>query len=77
MTRVMPVVGMQATVEGFAARERAIVVAVELDGRRLVVESGESRRVFTLRRLTGRYVEEGQPYYGPRLRLSGAGGEPR
>ena len=69
MTRVLPVVGMHAVVEGFAGREGAVVVAVELDGRRVVVESGGTRTVFTLRRLTGRYVEEGQPYYGPRLRL--------
>lgn len=73
MARVLPEVGMPATVEGFAGRDEAVIVAVEQHGRRVLVELAGGRVAFTLRRLTGRYVQEGHPYYGPRLRL----GEPR
>lgn len=70
MARVLPTIGMPATIEGFAGRATAVVVAVEDGGRRVVVESGGSHVAFTLRPLTGRYVQEGQPYYGSRLRLA-------
>jgi hypothetical protein len=69
MTRVLPQVGMQATVEGFAGREAGVVVAVDDGGRRVIVDCEGERLAFTLRRLTGRYVQEHQPYYGVRLRL--------
>lgn len=69
MTRTMPRIGMRATVEGFAGRDEATIVSVEDDGRRVVVECAGERLVFTLRRLTGRYVRERDPYYGVRLRL--------
>lgn len=69
MTRAMPRIGMRATVEGFVERDDAVVVGVEEGGRRVVVECGGERVVFTLRRLTGRYVRERDPYYGVRLRL--------
>jgi hypothetical protein len=67
--RVLPQIGMQVTVEGFAGREAAIVIGVEDGGRRVVVDCDGERLVFTLRRLTGRYVQEHHSYYGPRLRL--------
>lgn len=67
--RVVPQIGMQVTVEGFADREAGIVVGVEEGGRRVLVDCDGARLVFTLRRLTGRYVQEQHSYYGPRLRL--------
>jgi hypothetical protein len=69
MARAIPRVGMHATVEGFAGREAAMVIAVEDGGHRVVVDCGGARLAFTLRRLTGRYVREHDPYYGARLRL--------
>jgi hypothetical protein len=61
----MPYVGMPVRVEHFGASERAVVEQVVDDGRALVV-NGET---YTLRRLTGRFVREGEPYYGTRLAL--------
>jgi hypothetical protein len=69
MARIMPQIGMQVTVEGFAGREAGVVVGVEDGARRVIVECGGERLAFTLRRLTGRYVREREPYYGVRLRL--------
>jgi hypothetical protein len=60
---------MEVTVEGFAGREAAVIVDVADDGRRVVVDCDGQRLAFTLHRLTGRYVQEQHPYYGPRLRL--------
>jgi hypothetical protein len=65
----MPQIGMDVTVEGFAGRDAGVVVGVEDGARRVIVESGGKRLAFTLRRLTGRYVQEREPYYGVRLRL--------
>lgn len=69
MSRVMPQIGMLATVEGFAGRDQAVVIGVEDAGRRVIVDCGGERLAFTLRRLTGRYVREREPYYGVRLKL--------
>jgi hypothetical protein len=43
--------------------EGAVIEEVRDDGRTLVADG----RRFTLRRLTGEYVAEGEPYYGVRL----------
>jgi hypothetical protein len=69
MARVLPQIGMEVTVEGFAGRDAGVVVAVEDGARRVIVECDGERLTFTLRRLTGRYVREREPYYGVRLRL--------
>lgn len=45
--------------------ERAVVDEVRDEGRALVVDGA----VFTLRRLNGWFVREGEPYYGTRLLL--------
>lgn len=66
--RVLPVVGMQVTVMHLGRQDAVVVEAVRDEGRTVVVASGE---VFTLRRLTGNYVLEGEPYYGPRLVFEG------
>jgi hypothetical protein len=69
MARVLPQIGMQVTVEGFAGRDAGVVVGVEDGARRVIVECEGEQLAFTLRRLTGRYVQERQPYYGVRLKL--------
>jgi hypothetical protein len=69
MARVVPQIGMEVTVEGFAGRDAGVVVGVEDGARRVIVECGGERLAFTLRRLTGRYVQEREPYYGVRLKL--------
>jgi hypothetical protein len=69
MARVLPQIGMEVTVEGFAGRDAAVIVGVEDGARRVIVDCDGDRLVFTLRRLTGRYVQERQPYYGVRLKL--------
>jgi hypothetical protein len=65
--KVVPRVGMGATVVILGSSERVAVEAVRDDGR-TVIAGG---RIFTLRALTGRFVLEGEPYYGPRLVLDG------
>jgi hypothetical protein len=60
---------MEAIVEELATTTPAVVTEVSDDGQRVVVECAGRQMVFTLRRLTARYVEESQPYYGTRLRL--------
>jgi hypothetical protein len=67
MARVIPQVGMPARVLHLGSAEETVVEAVLDDGRTLV--AGGARR-FTLRRLTGRYVLEGEPYFGTRLALA-------
>lgn len=69
--RVLPRVGMRAEVQELALTTPAVVVEVADAGRRVVVACGERRLAFTLREMTAWYVEESQPYYGPRLRLLG------
>ena len=59
----MPHPGMPVRVEHLGAVEPAVIDAVLDDGRTLVV--GEER--FTLRRVNGRFVREGEPPYGTRL----------
>ena len=64
-SRPVPYVGMPVRIEHFGASERAVIERVGEEGRVLVV-GGES---YTLRRLTGHFVREGEPYYGTRLVL--------
>ena len=64
-SRPLPYVGMPVRIEHFGASEQGVVEQVVHDGRGLVVD-GET---YTLRRLTGRFVREGEPYYGTRLAL--------
>ena len=59
----MPHPGMPVLVVHLGAVEPAVIDAVLDDGRTLVV--GEER--FTLRRVNGRFVREGEPPYGTRL----------
>ena len=68
--RPMPVVGMPVRILHLGAVEHGVVEAVLDDGRTLVV-GGER---FVLRRLNSRFVREGEPSYGTRLRF-GAGEE--
>jgi hypothetical protein len=68
-SRPIPYRGMPVLVEHLGGVERDVVGSVEDDGRTLVV--GGDR--YTLRRLNGRFVREGEPYYGVRLVLSPTG----
>lgn len=52
--------------------EDGVIEAVLDDGRALVV-NGER---YTLRRLNGRFVREGEPSYGTRLRFGPASSDP-
>lgn len=65
-SRPMPYVGMPVAVMHLGALEPAVVEEVRDDGRTLVVDG----MAFTLRRLNGWFVREGQPYYGTRLVLT-------
>ena len=69
MARVLPQIGMEVTVEGFAGRDAGVVVGVEDGARRVIVDCEGEQLTVTLRRLTGRYVQEREPYYGVRLKL--------
>ena len=64
-SRPLPYVGMPVRIEHFGASEPAVIEYVGEQGRVLLV-GGES---YTLRRLTGHFVREGEPYYGTRLVL--------
>ena len=64
-SRPIPYVGMPVRLVHFAHDEEATVEAVLDEGRTLV--AGGTR--FTLRRMTGHYVREHEPYYGTRLVL--------
>jgi len=64
-SRPIPYVGMPVRLVHFAHDEEATVEAVLDEGRTLV--AGGNR--FTLRRMTGHYVREHEPYYGTRLVL--------
>ena len=68
--RPMPVVGMPVRILHLGAVDHGVIEAVLDEGRTLVV-GGER---FVLRRLNGRFVREGEPSYGTRLRF-GAGEE--
>ena len=62
-TRPLPRVGMPVRVVHLGRMEESVIAEVADGGRTLVVDG----RAFTLRRLTGEYVAEGEPYYGVRL----------
>jgi hypothetical protein len=64
-SRPIPYVGMRVRVVHLGAVEHGVVEDVRDDGRTLVVD-GET---YTLRRLNGRFVRAGEPYYGTRLLL--------
>ena len=61
----IPRVGMRAKVVHLGSEEETVVEDVRDDGR-TVVAGGQ---VFVLNALTGRFVREGDPYYGVRLVL--------
>jgi hypothetical protein len=63
MARPLPRVGMAARIVRLGHTEETVIEEVR-DGGRTVIAGG---RAFTLRRLTGEYVAEGEPYYGVRL----------
>ena len=65
MPRLPPRVGMQARIVHLGVEEDVVVEEVRDDGR-TVVAAGQ---VFVLNPLTGRFVREGDPYYGVRLVL--------
>ena len=65
MARPVPYVGMPVLVVHLGRMEASTVAAVCDQGRTVVVDG----RAYTLRRLTGRYVADGEPYYGVRLSL--------
>ena len=64
-TRPAPYVGMPVRVIHLGRTDASVVGEVRDGGRTLVVDD----RAFTLRRLTGEYVAEGDPYYGVRVVL--------
>jgi hypothetical protein len=57
---------MDVRVIHLGVEEPGCIEAIRDDGRTLVVGA----RTFTLRRLNGHFVLEGEPYYGTRLLLS-------
>ncbi|MCW2992201.1 MAG: hypothetical protein JWM73_2795 [Solirubrobacterales bacterium] len=63
--RVVPQVGMAARVVHLGSEEDAVIEEVR-DGGRVVVAAGIT---FVLHPMTGRFVREGDPYYGIRLVL--------
>ncbi|MEO6496315.1 MAG: hypothetical protein ABIO51_02405 [Solirubrobacteraceae bacterium] len=63
--RVVPRVGMAARVVHLGSEE-AVVVDEVRDGGRVVLAA---EVVFVLHPMTGRFVREGDPYYGVRLVL--------
>ena len=63
--RVVPVVGMAARVVHLGSEEPCVIEEVR-DGGRVVVAAGIT---FVLHPMTGRFVREGDPYYGVRLVL--------
>lgn len=69
-TKPVPRVGASASISHFGGRvEEAVILAVEDEGRRLVVRgSGLETHMFTLRRATAAYVLLGEQH-APRLRL--------
>jgi hypothetical protein len=63
--KVVPRVGMAARIVHLGVEEDVVVEEVRDDGR-TVVAGGQA---FVLSPLTGRFVREGDPYYGVRLVL--------
>jgi hypothetical protein len=64
-TRAAPYVGMPVQVVHLGRTEEGVVDEVREGGRTLVVDGV----AYSLRRLTGEYVADGQPYYGVRVVL--------
>ena len=62
-SRPVPHVGMAVRVMHLGSVEEAVIEEVHDEGRTLVV--GPDR--FTLRRVNGRFVRDGEPSYGTRL----------
>jgi hypothetical protein len=56
---------MAVRIQHLGRLEEAVIEEVR-DGGRVLVVAG---RTYTLRALTGQWVAEGEPYYGPRLLL--------
>jgi len=71
-SRPLPYVGMPVRVAHLGAMEHAVVDEVLDHGRTLIV-GGDA---YTLRRLNGRFVRRGEPYYGTRLLLRPPPGGP-
>jgi hypothetical protein len=67
-SRALPCVGLAVEIVHLGASTPAVIEEVRDGGRTLIV-AGEA---FVLSALTAHYVLAGQPYYGVRLRLSGA-----
>ncbi|MFL5844727.1 MAG: hypothetical protein ACJ762_08550 [Solirubrobacteraceae bacterium] len=65
--KVVPAVGMPARILHLGAEE-AVVVEEVRDGGREIVAGGLT---FALNAMTGRFVRDGDPYYGVRLVLDG------
>ena len=65
-TRRAPYVGMPVQVVHLGRIEEGVVDEVREGGRTLVVDGV----AYSLRRLTGEYVADGQPYYGVRVVLA-------
>jgi hypothetical protein len=64
-TRRAPYVGMPVQVVHLGRTDEGVVDEVREGGRTLVVDGV----AYSLRRLTGEYVADGQPYYGVRVVL--------
>jgi hypothetical protein len=67
-SRPLPSVGMAVRIMHLGAVEEAVIEDVRDEGRTLVV----GRERFTLRRVNGRFVREGEPSYGTRLAFASA-----
>lgn len=65
-SRPFPYPGMPVRVMHLGVIEPAAVEDVRDDGRTLVVNG----QAYTLRRLNGWFVRDGEPYYGTRLLLT-------
>jgi hypothetical protein len=66
-SRPLPYVGMPVRVIHLATVEPGMISDVADGGRTLTVDGVR----YTLRRLNGRFVRAGEPYYGVRLSLTG------
>jgi hypothetical protein len=66
-SRPFPYAGMPVRVMHLGVTEAAVIEEVRDEGRTLVVDGVP----FTLRRLNGWFVRDGEPYYGTRLVLAG------
>jgi len=64
-TRPLPYVGMPVRILHLGAVEHGVISAIADEGRTLTVEDER----YTLRRVNGRFVREGEPHYGVRLAL--------